>query len=137
MAEFDWWLLVLGLVVGGGLVYLVLAESARREADLEARELEAEATFISERLADVGLDVSQPTVADVLREHRAYLRLPPPDAIVSSEEEALEPYQAIEAFEAIEPAAPIAPDEPRAPAPKPAMPAAEPSDTRPPREART
>lgn len=137
MAEFDWWLLVLGLVVGGGLVYLVLAESARRETDLEARELEAEASFISERLADVGLDVSQPTVADVLREHRAYLHLPPPDAIVGSEEEALEPYQAIEAFEAIEPAGPIAPDTRSAHAPKPARPAAEPADTRPPREART
>jgi hypothetical protein len=126
MAEFDWWLLVLGLVVGGGLVYLVLAENARREADLEARELEAEASFISERLADVGLDVSRPTVADVLREHRAYLRLPPPDAIVSSEEEALEPYQAIESFEALPPVEPDAPVERR-----------EPADTRPPREART
>jgi hypothetical protein len=82
MAEFDWWLLVLGLVVGGGLVYLVLSESARREADREAEELEAEATFISERLADQGIDVIQPDVAEVLREHRAYLRLPPPDAIV-------------------------------------------------------
>ena len=44
MAEFDWWLLVLGLVVGGGLVYLVLADGARRDADLEAEELPAEAS---------------------------------------------------------------------------------------------
>ena len=91
MAEFDWWLLVLGLVVGGGLVYLVLADSARREADLEAKELEAEATFISERLADQGLKVSREDVADVLREHRAYLTLPPPDAIVSPDDEAAAP----------------------------------------------
>jgi hypothetical protein len=92
MAEFDWWLLVVGLVVGGGLVYLVLSESARREADQEAEELEAEATFISERLADQGIDVIQPEVAEVLREHRAYLRLPPPDAIVrDTEAQWLEP----------------------------------------------
>lgn len=141
MAEFDWWLLVLGLVVGGGLVYLVLAENARREADLEVRELEAEASFISERLADVGLDVSQPTVADVLREHRAYLHLPPPDAIVSSEEEALEPYEAIEAFEAIETVRrtePREPIEPRDPleAREPVEPR-EPADPRTTREART
>ena len=126
MAEFDWWLLVLGLVVGGGLVYLVLAENARREADVEGRELEAEASFISERLADVGLNVSQPTVADVLREHRAYLRLPPPDAIVGSEEEALESYQAIEAFETLEPVEP-----------NPTFESREPADARPTREART
>ncbi|HZM72991.1 MAG TPA: hypothetical protein VFC71_06410 [Candidatus Polarisedimenticolia bacterium] len=132
MAEFDWWLLVLGLVVGGGLVYLVLAENARREADLEARELDAEASFISERLADVGLDVSQPTVADVLREHRAYLHLPPPDAIVSSEEEALEPYEAIEAFEAVETVEPREPVEPRGP-----VEPREPADPRTTREART
>ena len=123
MAEFDWWLLVLGLVVGGGLVYLVLSESARREGDLEANELEAEASFISERLGDLGLDLSQPEVAEVLREHRAYLRLPPPDVIVSepdaSPERAAGPTLA-----------PLAPVAPIAPAP-------EPTEPRPTREART
>ena len=81
MAEFDWWLLVLGLVVGGGLVYLVLAEGARREADVEAEELEAEASFIAGRLLEHGVRLDREDVADVLREHRAYLHLPPPDAI--------------------------------------------------------
>ena len=118
MAEFDWWLLVLGLVVGGGLVYLVLAENARREADLEAGELEAEASFISERLADAGLDLTQPEVAEVLREHRSYLKLPPPDAIVTEVDEG---------FEAAEPPA----------AEPPAVTVREPTETRPPREART
>ncbi len=32
-AEFQWWLLIVGLVVGGGLVYLVLAD-LRADADL-------------------------------------------------------------------------------------------------------
>ena len=123
MAEFDWWLLVLGLVVGGGLVYLVLAESSRRDADLEADELEAEATFISERLGDVGLDLSQPEVAEVLREHRAYLRLPPPDVIVSEPD-------AGNAATAVSAVIPPAPTTPTAPAP-------EPTESRPTREART
>ncbi len=118
MAEFDWWLLVLGLVVGGGLVYLVLEENARREADLEAAELEAEASYISERLADVGLDLSQPEVAEVLREHRAYLRLPPPDAIVTAADETLE---------TAEPA-PVPPSAAKVP---------EPTETRPTRQVRT
>jgi len=82
MAEFDWWLLVLGLVVGGGLVYLVLADGARRDADLEAEELPAEASWIAGRLAERGGDVSATDVLEVLHEHRAYLALPPPDEIV-------------------------------------------------------
>lgn len=82
MAEFDWWLLVLGLVVGGGLVYLVLADGARRDADLEKEELPAEASWIAGRLAERGGDVSAVDVLEVLHEHRAYLALPPPDEIV-------------------------------------------------------
>jgi len=82
MAEFDWWLLVLGLVVGGGLVYLVLADGARRDADLDAEELPAEASWIAGRLAERGGDVSSTHVLEVLHEHRAYLALPPPDEIV-------------------------------------------------------
>ncbi|MCI0344647.1 MAG: hypothetical protein L0221_04265 [Chloroflexi bacterium] len=140
MAEFDWWLLVLGLVVGGGLVYLVLAESARRDEDLEVEELDAEASFISERLGDVGLDLSQPEVAEVLREHRAYLRLPPPDTIVSAPGEALDEAAvdaASSARGADEPGGP--PDPPELPEPlePPAAQVPESPEPRPTREART
>jgi hypothetical protein len=88
MAEFDWWLLILGLVVGGGLVYLVLAESARREVDEDAVELPAEATWIAERLAERGAPIESAIALEVLHEHRAYLALPPPDAIVGPGEAA-------------------------------------------------
>lgn len=81
MAEFDWWLLILGLVVGGGLTYLVLADQARREADIEALEGPAEATWISERLTERGIVLDPDETLEVLREHRAYLHLPPPDEI--------------------------------------------------------
>ena len=37
-AEFNWWLLIVGLVIGAGLVWLVVADSRRREADLSERE---------------------------------------------------------------------------------------------------
>lgn len=85
MAEFDWWLLILGLVVGGGLVYVVVAEGARRDADEEDVELPAEATWIAERLAARGTRLTPTAALEVLREHRAYLALPPPDRIVSTE----------------------------------------------------
>jgi hypothetical protein len=91
MAEFDWWLLILGLVVGGGLVYLVLAEARRREVDEEAVELPAEATWIAARLAERGARIKPELVLEVLHEHRAYLDLPPPDAIVGPPEVGAEP----------------------------------------------
>ncbi len=79
MAEFDWWLLILGLVVGGGLVYLVVAESVRHEEDVHELEWPAEADWIAERLAERGATVDPATAIEVLREHRAYLALPPPE----------------------------------------------------------
>ena len=78
-ADFNWWLLIVGLVVGAALVWLVVADSNRREADLLDEELPSEATWISEALADEGVDVEAGTVERILRLHRAYLAVPPPD----------------------------------------------------------
>ena len=52
ISEFNWWLLLLGLVVGGGLTWLVLAETRRREQDLEEADLADEAVWLEERLAE-------------------------------------------------------------------------------------
>lgn len=79
MSEFSWWLLIVGLVVGAGLVWLVLADSSRREGDVEARELPAEAAWIAEAMADQGRPIDQSDAEEVLRLHRAYLAGPPPD----------------------------------------------------------
>jgi hypothetical protein len=79
VSEFNWWLLIVGLVVGAGLVWLVLADSARRDADLEADELPAEAAWIAEAMTDLGRPIDQSDAAEVLRLHRAYLAAPPPD----------------------------------------------------------
>lgn len=78
-AEFNYWLLIVGLVVGAGLVWLVLADSNRHEAEIADEELPLEATWISEALRDDGRVVDPPTVERVLRLHRAYLTAPPPD----------------------------------------------------------
>jgi hypothetical protein len=82
MAEFQWWLLIVGLVVGGAIVALLTMDTSRGDEDLPEDERAAEATFIATQLAGEGRAVDDETVAAVLRAHRAYLRLPAPDAIV-------------------------------------------------------
>lgn len=82
MAEFQWWLLLVGLVAGGGLVAIVSMDSRRREDDLADAERRAEATWIADRLyaRDPALDPD--TVEAVLRVHREYLGLPAPDRLL-------------------------------------------------------
>jgi hypothetical protein len=82
MAEFQWWLLLVGLVAGGGLVAVVSMDGRRREEDLADLEREAEATWIAERVHGLDRDIDPRTVASILRIHREYLGLPPPDQIV-------------------------------------------------------
>src|SRR3954462_8857969 len=84
-AEFNWWLLIVGVVVGAVLTYLVLGDSARREHDVVEREVPAEAAWLVRTLTDEGRPVDGDTVEDVLRAHRRYLQLPPPDALVDPE----------------------------------------------------
>jgi hypothetical protein len=78
-AEFNWWLLIVGLVIGAGLVWLILADSSRREADVTARERAAEARWIAAELRRGGRGIDDDDVADVLDLHAAYLAAPPPD----------------------------------------------------------
>ena len=87
MAEFQWWLLLVGLVAGGGLVAVVTMDGKRREVDIEELERRAEVGWIAERLAGSAEWVDVATVDAVLRLHREYLGLPPPDAILVDGEE--------------------------------------------------
>ena len=80
-AEFNWWLLIVGLVIGAGLVYLVLADASRREAEISDAELPLEATWISEALRSEGVGLSPETAERVLQLHRSYLASPPPDQV--------------------------------------------------------
>jgi hypothetical protein len=83
MAEFQWWLLLVGLVAGGGLVAIVSMDGRRREDDLADVERRAEATWIAERLSSRDRTLDPDTVESVLRIHREYLTLPPPDRLLA------------------------------------------------------
>ena len=52
MSEFNWWLLIVGLVLGAGLVWLILADANRRESEIADAELPAEAAWIAATLQD-------------------------------------------------------------------------------------
>ena len=83
-AEFNWWLLIVGVVGGGALTWLVLADSTRREREIGEEELTAEAAWIARTLDSPIVDAG--TAEDVLRAHRRYLGFPPPDVLVAPEE---------------------------------------------------
>jgi len=78
-AEFNVWLLIVGLVVGAGLVWLVVLDSRRRESEIDEAERLGEAAWLSAVLAEEGVDVSPDAADRMLQLHRAYLEAPPPD----------------------------------------------------------
>ena len=78
-AEFNWWLLILGLVIGAGLVYLVLADASRRESDIAAEEVPLEAAWIASTLRADGVPLDPEIAERVLQLHRDYLASSPPD----------------------------------------------------------
>lgn len=82
MAEFQWWLLIVGVVAGAGLVAVVFMDGARREVDIAEDERGAEATWISSSLPAEGRAVDRDDIEAILRVHGEYLRLPPPDRLV-------------------------------------------------------
>ena len=91
MSEFNWWLLIVGLVIGAGLVWLILADSQRRESEISQAELPAEAAWIAATLEETDDAVDAQTAERVLRLHRAYLASLPPDEVDATEDEELDP----------------------------------------------
>jgi hypothetical protein len=89
-AEFNVWLLIVGLVVGAGLVWLVVMDSRRREADVDATERPREAAWLSAVMHEDGYDVSPDAAERLLELHRAYLEAPPPDEVEVDEPEPIE-----------------------------------------------
>jgi hypothetical protein len=78
-AEFNWWLLIVGLVIGAALTWVVMADLTRRDADVDAAEQAGEARWIATILTDSGQPIAPDRVEEVLRLHRDYLAAPPPD----------------------------------------------------------
>ena len=91
-AEFNWWLLIVGLVLGAALTWLVMAETVRRDIDVSEQEQRSEAAWIAALLGGAGRNLSADRVEEVLRLHREYLAAPPPDepADQGAVEEAIE-----------------------------------------------
>lgn len=105
-AEFNWWLLIVGLVIGASLTWLVMAETTRREVDIAESERRSEALWIAAILGRGSRDLPIERVEDVLRLHREYLAAPPPD----------EPGEPAESADPGVPAVPAEPLVPAAPA---------------------
>jgi hypothetical protein len=78
-AEFNWWLLIVGLVLGAAFTWLVMAESTRRDADLTEKEQRGEAHWIASVLTSTGRPTDRADVDEILELHRQYLAAPPPD----------------------------------------------------------
>ena len=79
-AEFNWWLLIVGVVAGAALTWLVVADSTRREREVGERELPAEAAWIARSVGQPGVDAE---AAEAILAHRRYLGFPPPDVLVA------------------------------------------------------
>ena len=98
-AEFSWWLLIVGLVLGAALTWLVMAESTRTDADLTETEQRGEALWIASMLTSSGRPTDDASVEEILQLHREYLAAPPPD-------DPSDPPATTEATEATSPVAP-------------------------------
>jgi hypothetical protein len=87
-AEFNWWLLIVGLVVGAGLVWFVVTDARRREDDIGTEERPREARWLASVLGREGQPVSPEVVERLLVLHRVYLESPPPDELEDAPYEA-------------------------------------------------
>jgi hypothetical protein len=73
-AEFNWWLLIVGLVAGAGLVWLVIADWGRREQDMAEDEIAVESAWIAQVLRERGEHLDPQAAEEILLLHRSYLR---------------------------------------------------------------
>ncbi len=79
IAQFDWWLLIVGIVGGAGLVWLIVADFSRRDDEIAADERAMESAWIAEALTAAGRPMDEHAVDEVLELHRAYLHSPAPE----------------------------------------------------------
>ncbi len=70
--EFDWWLLIVGLVGGAGLVWLILSTGRRGSEPVEIDARREEADWIVGRLSEGGTPVDPETAERVLALHEEW-----------------------------------------------------------------
>ncbi len=70
---FSWWLVVLGIAVGIGLVWLFTVRLPVSESDIDEEETVEEAGWISETIESLGGVAPAPLVQEVLELHKRYL----------------------------------------------------------------
>lgn len=111
-AEFNVWLLIVGLVVGAGLTWVVTMDGRRRDAEIDSVELPREAAWLSAVLAEDGYEIGPDAAEQLLLLHRDYLAAPPPDPIDEVLRDPVsEPLTELEPVPVREPGAPSGPDE--------------------------
>ncbi len=84
-AEFNWWLLIVGLVVGAGLVWYVVTDARRRESDIELAERPREAAWLASVMEREGQPVHPGRIERILALHRIYLDAAPPDDLLAAD----------------------------------------------------
>ena len=73
------WALVVGLAIGGALVWFAVGRVPRSSEDISVEERAAEAGWIGETMRTRGVDMPEDVIEDVLRLHAAYLEGEPMD----------------------------------------------------------
>ena len=71
---FQWWLVILGIALGAGLLWLILGRLPRQEDDVAPSERAAEAVWISRTIEDGGGIAPTALVEEILELHGAYLQ---------------------------------------------------------------
>ena len=102
-ADFQWWLLIVGLVIGALLVFLVMADFSRSADEQAEAELSREADWIATQFAPTDHPLAPTLVEDILRLNRDWLAGPALQA------EELEPLVPVDPPVAAEPPVPAEP----------------------------
>ena len=89
--QFAWWLLILGIAIGVGLVWLVTGRLPREDADVDDDERALEAAWISRTIAAAGGAAPEPLVEEILELHRRYLAGPAFDPLHPPSGEEVDP----------------------------------------------
>ena len=71
--EFQWWLLLVGLVIGALLVFLVMVDFTRSADEQNEAELSREAAWMAGLLRPTDGEIDPALIQEILRLHREWL----------------------------------------------------------------